>query len=121
MNAISLSGRLTHDPKLVYRADRPICEMRLAVDNGRHPTTFIDVRTFDGQAYVCAEYMRKGSKVAVSGTLAYSEWRGAEDKKRERYSVIGRVEFLDPPPAEEVGESIVPAPKAPEPELALAA
>jgi single-strand DNA-binding protein len=121
MNAINLSGRLTHDPKLVYRNDRPICEMRLAVDNGRHATTFIDVRAFDGQAYVCAEYMRKGSKVAVSGSLAYDEWRSAGDAKRHRYSVIGRVEFLDPPPAGDVAEAISPAPMAPEPQLALAA
>jgi single-strand DNA-binding protein len=121
MNAINLSGRLTHDPKLIYRNDRPICEMRLAVDNGRYATTFIDVRTFDGQAYVCAEYMRKGSKVAVSGSLAYDEWRGADDVKRRRYSVIGRVEFLDRPPAEGVAETVTPAPRAPEPQLALAA
>lgn len=89
MNAVNLSGRLTHDPKLIYRDDRPICEMRLAVDNGRYATTYIDVRTFDGQAYVCAEYMRKGSKVAVSGRLVYNEWRAADDSKRYRYSVIG--------------------------------
>lgn len=121
MNAISLSGRLTHDPNLVYRGDRPICEMRLAVDNGRYATTFIDIRTFDGQAYVCAEYMRKGSKVAVSGSLAYSEWRGTDDSKRERYSVIGRVEFLDPPPAEEIAVDAPPAPKPLKPQLALVA
>ena len=99
MNNVTLSGHLTHDPELVYRADRVICKMRLAVDNGRHPTTYIDVLTFDEQAYICAEYMHKGSSVGVSGRLVYDEWRGAEDSKRYRYSVIGWVEFLDPPPA----------------------
>ncbi len=95
MNAINLSGRLTQDPKLVYRNNRPICEMRLAVNNGSGGPTYIDVRSFDEQAYICAEYVRKGSKVAVSGRLAYEEWRAADDSKRFRYSVVGWVEFLD--------------------------
>jgi single-strand DNA-binding protein len=95
MNAVSLSGYLTHDPKLVYRNNRPICQMRLAVSNGKHGPTYIDMPTFDGQAYVCAEYLRKGSKVAVSGRLGYEEWRAHDGSKRFRYNVVGWVEFLD--------------------------
>jgi single-strand DNA-binding protein len=104
MNAITLSGNLTEDPKLVHHNERPICEMRLAVDNGRHRSTYIDVRAFDEQAYICAEFLRKGSKVGVQGRLAYDEWRDAEGKKRSNYSVIGRVEFLDPAPVNGGGE-----------------
>ena len=118
MNAINLSGNLTHDPELLYRDDRPICEMRLGVDNGRHPTTYIDVRAFDDQAYACAEFMHKGSKIAVTGRLAYDEWRGADDSKRCRYSVIGWVEFLDRPPRPQEAEV---EPEGTEPQLALAA
>lgn len=95
MNAVTLSGRLTHDPKLIHRDDRPICELRLAVDNGEHSPTFIDVRNFDSQAYVCAEYLHKGNAIAVTGRLIYDEWRNPDDSKGERYSVIGWVEFLD--------------------------
>jgi single-strand DNA-binding protein len=104
MNSIALSGNLTEDPKLVHRGERRICEMRLAVDNGRHPSTYIDVRAFDEQAYACAEFLRKGSKVGVQGRLAYGEWRNAENKKRSSYSVIGRVEFLDPAPVTDGGQ-----------------
>jgi single-strand DNA-binding protein len=101
MNQLALSGYLTADPELGYRDERPICTMRLAVANGRHPTTFIDVRTFDEQAYICAEFMHRGSRIAIEGRLAYDEWRGPGDEKRCRYSAIGRVEFLDPPPRKE--------------------
>jgi single-strand DNA-binding protein len=97
MNHLTMTGRLTRDPKLKHSGDRPICELRLAVDNGRHPTTYIDVVTFDGQAYVCAEYLAKGRKVGVSGRLALGEWDGPDGKKHQRYSVIGGVEFLDRP------------------------
>lgn len=98
MNSLTMSGNLTEDPELVHHNDRPICRMRLAVDNGRHPTTYIDLRAFDAQAYACAEYLRKGRKVGVVGRLAYEEWVDGDGKKRRSYSVIGRVEFLDRPP-----------------------
>jgi single-strand DNA-binding protein len=120
MNSVTLSGHLTHDPELVHRGDRAVCEMRLAVDNGDHPTTYADVVTFDEQAYVCAEYMAKGKKIGVEGRLVYREWRGTEDIKRERYSVIGRVEFLDRPPRRSEAEPVAAAPEPSPGETALA-
>jgi single-strand DNA-binding protein len=124
MNTVTMTGRLTRDPRLRHHEERPICEMRIAVDNGPHPTTYIDVTTFDGQAYTCAEYLAKGRKVGVDGALALREWRGADGKTRHDYSVIGRVEFLDPPPRgeAEAGEEYEPEPiLGSQPELALAA
>jgi single-strand DNA-binding protein len=123
MNAVTMTGRLTKDPKLRHAGDRAICDMRIAVDNGRHPTTYIDVTTFDGQAYTCAEFLSKGRKVGVAGRLALSEWQGDDGKTNWRYSVIGRVEFLDRPPGHEPEGLDRPAPEPAEtaqPELALA-
>jgi single-strand DNA-binding protein len=130
MNTLTMTGNLTKDPELVERDGRAICKLRLAVDNGRHPTTYIDVSTFDEQAYACAEYLHKGRKVGVSGRLALDEWRTAEDERRCRYSVIGRVEFLDRPRAEGGGGDRQPELEPPnhnggagvaEPQLVLAA
>jgi single-strand DNA-binding protein len=98
MNSVMMSGRLTRDPDLRHPGARAICEMRIAVDNGEHPTTYIDVATFDGQAYACAEYLRKGRLVGVEGRLVLGEWRDEAGKRHQRHSVIGRVEFLDRPP-----------------------
>lgn len=97
MNNLTLSGRLTADPELVHRGEHVIAKMRLAVDNGRYPATYIDVDSFGEGAYACAEYLRKGRKVGVTGKLAYDEWHAEDGSKRWRYSVIGRVEFLDRP------------------------
>lgn len=127
MNALTMTGNLTRDPELIYAGERPICKLRIAVDNGHHPTTYIDVSTFDEHAFACAEFLHKGRKVGVSGRLALDEWRNAEDKRRERYSVIGRVEFLDRPRSVGVGDRrsetepsdhIDGAPAVPEPALA---
>jgi single-strand DNA-binding protein len=112
MNSVSLIGHLTKDPKLVETAGKPVCELRIAVDNGRFQTTFIDVRSFGEQAYTCAEYLRKGRRVGVLGTLAFSEWRDADGQKRNRYSVIGRVDFLDRPRGGQAPEPEGPSPEA---------
>jgi len=125
MNNVTITGRLTGEPKLKHTADeRALCEMRVAVDNGNHPTTFIDVKAFDTQAYTCAEYLAKGRKVGVEGRLVMREWRDPDGKLHHRYSVIGRVEFLDPPPereAEPYGGAELEPTGARGPELALAA
>lgn len=95
MNSVNLVGRLTKDPKLLERGTRPICELRLAVDNQRHGATFISVRTYDDHAYACAEYLHKADRVAVHGPLVYEHWRGPADEFCERYWVLGSVDFLD--------------------------
>jgi single-strand DNA-binding protein len=125
MNNVTITGRLTEEPELKHIAEgRAVCNLRVAVDNGRHPTTFIDVAAFDGQAYTCAEYLAKGRKVGVEGRLALGEWRDAQGRLHQRYSVIGRVEFLERPPRSQEGETFggEPGPaEARQPELALAA
>lgn len=100
MNSVDLTGRLTKDPELKERGGKSVCDLRLAVDNGTHEPTYIDVSTFDGQAEACARYLRKGRQVAVAGRLVFRQWEAGDGSKRSRHSVIGRVEFLDGKPAE---------------------
>lgn len=95
MNTVSLTGRLTRDPELQERGGKPVCDLRIAVDNGQYDPTYVDVSTFDGQAEACAKYLAKGRQVAVNGQLVYREWEAEDGSKRSRHSVAGRVEFLD--------------------------
>jgi len=95
MNTVTMTGNLTRDPEPREYEGRSECKLRLAVDNGPYPPTFIDVRTFDAQADACATYLAKGRRVGVTGKLALDEYTGADGSPRQRYSVIGRVEFLD--------------------------
>jgi single-strand DNA-binding protein len=126
MNTYMATGNLTRDPELREFDGRSECKLRLAVDNGPYPTTFIDVRTFDAQAEACSTYLRKGRSVGVSGKLALDEYTGTDGSPRQRYSVIGRVEFLGRPRrTDEVGSDqgspVGPEVRADTPELALAA
>jgi len=104
MNTVNLIGRLTRDPELrSLPSGQAVCEMRIAVDNGKsregedRDATFIDVSSFGAQAEACAKYLAKGRQVAVEGRLVYREWQAEDDSKRSKHSVIGRVEFLSKP------------------------
>jgi single-strand DNA-binding protein len=102
MNQVNLVGRLTRDPELrkLGDSDRDVCELRLAVDNGKsrngadREATFVDVATFDAAARACVEHLTKGRQVAVSGRLVYRQWEAEGGSKRSKHSVLGRVEFL---------------------------
>jgi len=96
MNTVNLIGRLTRDPELKTVGDRSICELRIAVNDGREdrPALFVDVSTFDKQADACGRYLAQGREVAVSGRLVYREWKAEDGSPRSKHSVLGRVEFL---------------------------
>lgn len=99
MNSVNLVGRLTKDPELSEHGDKKVCDLRLAVNGqGDTPTVYIDVAAFKGQAEACAKYLSKGSQIAVSGAIRYSEWE-KDGAKRSKHSVLAReVRFLDPKP-----------------------
>jgi single-strand DNA-binding protein len=102
MNSVNLVGRLTKDPELSERSGTKVCDLRLAVNGqGDSPPLFIDVAAFKGQAEACANYLSKGSQVAVSGSLRLAEWK-KDGSKRSKHSVLAReVRFLDPRPGGE--------------------
>jgi single-stranded DNA-binding protein len=97
-NSVRMTGRLTSEPKLKHiRKKRAVCEIRLAVDNGRYPTTLINVSVFDAAAYACAEFLSKGIEVRVEGELAFRERTPAGGRRHEPHSIVGRVRALHPP------------------------
>jgi len=118
MNHVELSGRLTGEPNLKHigKKKRAVCEMRLAVDNGRYPTTFINVSVFDAPAYVCAEHFSKGCRVEVKGELRFRERTSAGVRRYEPHSIVGLVEQLGRPSerkaatASEAAGAMEPAP-----------
>jgi single-strand DNA-binding protein len=75
--------------------------MRLAVKGmgQKYADGYIDVAAVGKLADNCAEYLHKGSQVAVDGRLEHSEW-GDAHQRRQAHSVIAQdVTFLDRKPA----------------------
>lgn len=124
LNVITLIGRLTRDPELRHTANSiPVATFTLAVDRpfknqqGERETDFIRIVTWRKQAENCANYIGKGSKVAIEGRLQVRSYEDSEGNRRTIAEVVANsVQFLDPKgkgqndviEGEEVGEEDVP-------------
>ena len=109
VNRVVLVGRLVKDPELrKTNSDISFATFTLAVDNrvkeadGTRGTIFIDCRVFRDQADSLVKNTRKGSKVAVDGSLNQRNFvrqDGSKGKVIEVY--VDSVTFLDPNPNKE--------------------
>jgi single-stranded DNA-binding protein len=76
VNSVSLIGTLVDDPELRENGGEPVrCMMRLAVprrDHGGHKlpgVVYVDAATFGLQARDCAERLRRGDRIGLTGRL----------------------------------------------------
>ena len=104
VNRVVLVGRLTKDPELRNtNSDINLATFTLAVDNrlkdadGTRGTIFIDCRVFGAQAESLVKNTRKGSKVAVDGSLNQRNFERKDGTKGKAIEiVVDSVTFLDP-------------------------
>ena len=111
INSVNLVGRLTKDPKLKYipGSGKAVITFTLAIDRGLSkakkkeleakgkPTAdFIRTVTWGKQAENCANYLKKGRLVAVSGSIRTSSSRD-ESGNMNYYTDVNafKVEFLE--------------------------
>lgn len=71
-NAVMMFGRLLRDPKLRSVKGVPICHLNMAMNRGRK-SSHADVTVYRRLAEICAQFLRRGSKVFVAGRLDRSE------------------------------------------------
>ncbi len=120
VNRVLLMGRLVKDPELrKTNSDVSFATFTLAVDNrmresdGTRGTIFIDCRVFRDQADSLVKNTRKGSRIAVDGSLNQRNFERKDGTKGKSIEVIvDSVTFLDPKkdaPAEEPKFDDVPA------------
>ena len=109
VNRVVLVGRLVKDPELrKTSSDISFATFTLAVDNrvkeadGTRGTIFIDCRVFRDQADNLVKNTRKGSKVAVDGSLNQRNFERRDGTKGKVIEiVVDSVTFLDPNPNRE--------------------
>jgi single-strand DNA-binding protein len=103
MNHIALIGRLTRDPELRYTPNGvAVANFDLAVDRptpnqqGQREADFIRIVSWQKQAEVVANYLKKGRLVAVEGRLQIRNYETQDGQKRRTAEVIAsRVQFLE--------------------------
>jgi len=68
MLTISAYGHLGADPSLRYSNNGSVvASLRLGVSTGKDQTTWLDCSVWGKRAQVCADYMKKGDGIAITG------------------------------------------------------
>lgn len=103
LNRAILIGRLTKDPELRYTPNGvAVASFTLAVDRswlnqqGEKETDFIPIVVWRKQAENCANYIGKGSLVAVEGRIQVRTYDTKEGQRRWVTEIVAdNVRFLD--------------------------
>lgn len=108
INRIILIGRLGADPELRYtQQGTPVIKFDIAVNrpykdaNGIRESDWFPIVAWRQLAELCAQYMKKGSQIAIEGRLQTRSYDNKDGQRVKVYEVIAEsVQFL-----ERVGES----------------
>lgn len=106
INKVIVSGNLTRDPELRMAGSTPLLQMGIAVnDRKKNNTTgewedvpnFFDVLVWGARGESLSRFLKKGTKVVVSGRLRWSQWQNKEGENRSKVEIVAEdVEFLSP-------------------------
>ena len=102
MNKVYLIGNLTRDPEVSETGSGvPFCRFSIAVNrtfvnaDGNRETDFFNITVWRNQAENCGKFLKKGSKVAVVGSLQNRSYEDKEGVKRTVTDIVAsEVEFL---------------------------
>lgn len=107
LNRVILIGNLTRDPEMRFtQSGSPVAGFGLAVNRAYtnkqgekvESVDYFNIVAWAKLAELCAEYIRKGSPVAIEGRLQSRSWEGEDGKKRSTVEVVAEnVQFLGRP------------------------
>lgn len=103
MNKVMLIGNLTKDPELTTTANGVnFCRFTIAVGrnftsaDGEREADFLPVIAWRSQADNCYKYIKKGSKVAVCGSVQTRNYEASDGTRRYVTEIVAEsVEFLN--------------------------
>ncbi len=125
MNKVYLIGNLTRDPELAETTSGiKVCRFAIAVNrtyagsDGNRETDFFNITVWRTQAENCGRYLKKGSKVAIVGSLQNRSYEDKEGIKRNVTDIIAsEVEFLASRSSQDGGSEEVQASRKERPKL----
>lgn len=102
MNKVYLIGNLTRDPEIsTTTSGISVCRMSIAVGRrfanaeGGRDTDFFNITAWRGTADNCAKFLKKGNKIAVSGSIQTRSYEKADGTKGFSIDIVAdEVEFL---------------------------
>lgn len=103
MNKLTIIGNLTGDPELRTTQDgKNVCTFSVAVNrrnrtDGQPEADFFRVSAWNSLGDVCKQYLAKGRKVAVIGSVSVHTYQGNDGTTKASLEVMAQdVEFLSP-------------------------
>ena len=97
MNKAILIGRLTRDPDVRKSTDTMVARYTLAVDRFKDGADFISCVAFGKSAEFADKYLKKGTKIAVTGHIQTGSYENREGQKVYTTDVIVEPhEFVEP-------------------------
>ena len=119
MNKVYLIGNLTRDPEVSETTGGvPYCRFSIAVNrnftnaDGNREADFFNIIVWRGQAEPCGRFLKKGSKVALVGSLQNRSYEDKDGVKRTVTDIVAsEVEFLTTNRAEEEMQEVKPVKK----------
>lgn len=121
MNKVYLIGNLTRDPELSETSSGvAFCRFSIAVNrafagpDGNREADFFNITVWRNQAENCGKYLKKGSKIAIAGSLQNRSYEDKDGNKRTITDIVAsEVEFLSSGGRGENTEEVVPVKKGP--------
>ena len=104
INRVNISGNLTRDPQLRQtQGGMAILSLGVAVNDRRKNQqtgewedvpNFVDCVVFGTLAEKLAQFLAKGSKVAIEGKLRWSQWEKDGAKRSKLEVIVDEIEFM---------------------------
>ena len=104
INRVNISGNLTRDPELRQtQGGMAILSLGVAVNDRRKNQqtgewedvpNFVDCVVFGTRAEKLAQFLAKGSKVAIEGKLRWSQWERDGARRSKLEVVVDEIEFM---------------------------
>ena len=104
INRVCVTGNLTRDPELrATQSGSQVLSFGVAVNDRRRNAqtgewedypNFVDCTMFGTRAEKIANYLAKGSKVAIEGKLRYSSWERDGERRSKLEVIVDEIEFM---------------------------
>ena len=117
MNKLILTGRPTTDPEIIYTEEEEkqkiLAKFRLAsnrifVREGEATADFIPCIAFGKQAKLIEEYVKKGSRILVTGPIRNNDYTNKHGEKIYGFQMtIETIEFLEKKKSSANGEEFM--------------
>ena len=99
MNSICIVGNVTKDLELNQtKTGKSVCQFDVAVSRrfDREITDFFRVVVWEKIAEICCQYLKKGSKVGITGEMQSRQYEGEKGKRTIWEIRADNIEFLSP-------------------------